>query len=56
MKTKNSATESYLQWALNWGLQPFQLDANPTELTWPVLVRGSLNCVLFMHHLIVGIR
>ena len=28
-----------------------------TELeTWYMLVRGSPNCLLFMHHLILGLR
>ena len=38
------------------GPLPFQFDAYPTELTWNVPVKGSLNCLFFMHHLILGLR
>ena len=50
VKIKKSATKYYLQWALSWGLLPFQFDAYPTE---QVLVSGSLNCLLFLYHLIL---
>ena len=33
-----------------------QLDAYLTELTWHVLVRGCLNCLLVMQHLILRLR
>ena len=55
-KQKKSATKFYLQVALNLGRLPFQFDAYQAELTWRVLVRGSLNCLLFMHYLILGFR
>ena len=38
------------------GPLPFQFDAYPPELTWNVLVKGSLHCLFFMHHLILGLR
>ena len=43
--------KSYLQCdSIRWPLiQGF--NAQPTELTWHVSVRGALNWVLFMHHL-----
>ena len=33
VKTKNSATKCYPQWALNWGPLPPQFDAHPTDQT-----------------------
>ena len=46
-----AATKSYLQWGLN--IQPMGCESNafPTELFWHVLIRGSLNWLLFKYYL-----
>ena len=49
VETKNPAIKCYL------GSQPFRSNALLSELSRHVLLGISLNCLLFLHHFIVGL-
>ena len=46
----------YLQWELNLASLRFRSNTLHSELVWHIFVRGSLNCLLSLHHLILGLR
>ena len=43
------------QWALNMGPQPFMSNTVLSELSRHLLLGISLNCLLFLHHLILNL-
>ena len=53
---KQSATKYYLQWALNLEPLPFRSATLLSKLAWNLLVRLSLNWILFQQHLILELR
>ena len=53
MKQKNSNNNKLLpSLRIEPGTSDSKSDTVLAELTWHVLLRGSLNCLLFMHHFI----
>ena len=49
-KKFTTAKRIYLQWGLAWWLRDQESNTYSSELTWHVLVGGSLNWLFFMHH------
>ena len=55
MKTKNSSNKMLPPVRTELGTSDSKSDTLLSELTWHVLLRESLNCLLFMHHFTFGI-
>ena len=50
VKTKNSSNKMLPPVRIEHGTSDFKSDTLLSELTWHVLLRWSLKCVLFMYH------